>query len=569
MNKSETIQIEFEGRTIEARRGESLAAALTKANIRSFRKTKSKAERGLFCGMGVCQDCLVEIDGNPKQRSCMVKIEKPVSVRMEREDKQPGRFENSHPPVTLDDIRVKIPEILVLGAGPGGLSAAIAAKTAGAEVVVIDERSVAGGQFFKQIGVKGPDVPAPDVQHIEGMALIRKAIDLGIEIELETVLWGGFEGDEFMVSGPDGSTCYKPRRLIVATGAYERGHIVPGWTLPGVMTTGAAQTLWRSSRILPGQRVIIAGNGPLNLQLAAELVKGGAEVVALAEAAKPHRLAAIADAVKMLRYSPMLTMDGLRYLRRIKSSGVSVLNGTILRNIESRGENLKVEFGPANQNSTDDLKNFEADAVCLGYGFEPSNEILRTMGCAHDYDPERQELSTRTDENGLTSIDTIYALGDCTGLGGARAAFSAGEVAGFSAAVSIGYQLDIKMEQSRQKARRNLSRHRNFQHSLWRVFSYPRINLDLADRQTIICRCEEVTVGKIMDLIEEGCLSIGDIKRRTRLGMGPCQGRYCSPVLQHVIASRGGLPVESHSGFAPRVPLKPIAIADLLRNEPE
>jgi len=566
MKKTETIQIDFEGRLIDARRGESLAAALTHAGIQSFRKTRTNAERGIFCGMGVCQDCLVEIDGSPNQRSCMIKIEKPISVRMERPYKQPGRLKKTYSPATLDDIKIETPQVLVMGAGPGGLSAAIAARTAGAEVVVIDERPIAGGQFFKQISVVGAEVAGGDAQHDEGMLLIKKAIDLGVQIELESILWGGFEGNEFIVAGPKGSICYRPQRIIVATGAYERGHIVPGWTLPGVMTTGAAQTLWRSSRRLPGQRVIIAGNGPLNLQLAAELVEGGAEVVALAEAARPHRLAAIADAAKMLRFSPKLTLNGLGYLWRVKKSGVPILNGTVLRNIKSYGKSLRVEFGPADTSRTGGVKEFEADVVCLGYGFEPSNEILRTMACTHDYDPVRQELATRVDENGLTSVDTIYALGDCTGLGGARAALSAGEIAGFSAAKSVGHQLDSVMEESMQLARQNLVRHRKFQRSLWRVFSYPRINLDLADRETIFCRCEEVTAGEVLDVIDDGCLSIADIKRRTRLGMGPCQGRYCSPVLQHVIANKSGKPIENHSGFAPRVPLKPIAITDLLKN---
>ena len=569
MTKDEIVRIEFEGRLINGRKGESLAATLTHAGIRSFRKTKTDAERGIFCGMGVCQDCLVEIDGVPKQRSCMVKIEKPVSVRKDRADQDPSRLTRTYLPTTIDDVATQTPEVLILGAGPGGLSAAIAARTTGAEVMVLDERSIAGGQFFKQIAVTGSDIASADAQQSKGMRLIEKAIDLGVQFELETLLWGGFEGGEFIANGPRGAVRYRPRRLIVATGAYERAHIVPGWTLPGVMTTGAAQTLWRSSRRLPGQRVIIAGNGPLNLQLASELIEGGAEVAVLAEAAEPHRLEAIADAARMLRYSTKLTLDGLGYLRRVKNSGTPILNGTILRKIEADGSKLRAEFGPVEDNSSAKNTAYEADIVCLGYGFEPSNELLKTMGCSHDYDPVREELVTRLNEDGLTSVDTLHALGDCTGLGGARVALSAGEIIGFSAASSLGYGLDAEMENSKASARRDLARHRKFQQALWRVFSFPRVNLDLADKNTLICRCEEVTAGDVWDAIDDGCMAIGEIKRRTRLGMGPCQGRYCSPVLQHVIAKQNGQPIDSHSGFAPRVPMKPIPIADLLKNGSE
>src|SRR5205085_11905016 len=109
---------------------------------------------------------------------------------------------------------------------------------------------------------------------------------------------------------------FKPQRLILASGAYERAVPIPGWTLPGVMTTGAAQTLWRTARRLPGRRVLIAGNGPLNLQLAAELLSGGAEIVAVVEAAAPFasRPAAL---LAMIAAAPGLVAEGLRYRTRL------------------------------------------------------------------------------------------------------------------------------------------------------------------------------------------------------------------------------------------------------------
>ena len=160
------VTITFEGAPLSARPGESVAAALAGNGVLTLRQTRSGAERGMFCGMGVCQECLVEVDGRPNQRACMTKVAAGMAVRRNVEDRRAKP--RPKPPATIDDIPVSEPEILVIGAGPGGLSAAIAARRAGAEVVVVDERSQPGGQYFKQLGVAG-GAPA-DRQHQEGAA---------------------------------------------------------------------------------------------------------------------------------------------------------------------------------------------------------------------------------------------------------------------------------------------------------------------------------------------------------------------------------------------------------------
>src|SRR5215510_5132980 len=128
---SGTVAIEFEGARIEARIGESLAAALSAHGVKAFRTTRDAAERGMFCGMGVCQECLVEVDGKPNQRACMVKVERPIAVRREAHARPLAPVVEGLPPITIDDVAVETPDVLVIGAGPGGLSAAIAARRAG------------------------------------------------------------------------------------------------------------------------------------------------------------------------------------------------------------------------------------------------------------------------------------------------------------------------------------------------------------------------------------------------------------------------------------------------------
>jgi NADPH-dependent 2,4-dienoyl-CoA reductase/sulfur reductase-like enzyme len=552
------IEIEFEGRRLTAQAGESLAATLTAHGIMALRTTRNDAERGMFCGMGVCQECLVEIDGKPEQRACMTKIDRPLRVR---------RAAHGRPLVPVDSgpnatVTVERPELLVIGAGPGGLSAAIAARQAGAQVVVVDERSQAGGQYFKQLGVETARNRAADRQHREGAALIETARSLGVDIRSGVMVWGAFDPDGYAAVAEGRSYRFQPQATIVATGAYERGWPVPGWTLPGVMTTGAAQTLWRTARRLPGKRVLIAGNGPLNLQLAAELIEGGAEVVAVVEAAKRPGLPQLGALCAMAVASPGLVRDGLRYHLRRRAGGAEMIHGMVVGSIDKAEHGLRVRLVAADA-SRHEHQEFEVDVVCLGYGFEPSNELLRVLGCGHDFDPARRHLVTRRDDRGRTDVATTYALGDCTGLGGARAALAEGTLVGLCAAEDLGRQIDAMLTARRAEAASMLARHRHFQRALWSLYAAPGYSARLATPETLICRCEEITFGQVEAALAETMSEVGAVKRRTRLGMGRCQGRYCAPVLEALMAERMGAERGEFTGFAPRVPVKPVSIEEL------
>jgi len=554
---SETISIDFEGRKIEARTGESLAAVLAAHGILALRTTRCGTERGIFCGMGVCQDCLVEVDGRPAQRACMTVIDRPLTVRREAHAR-------ALPPAggaaDLDSVAVERPDVLVIGAGPGGLAAAIAARQAGASVTLIDERSKPGGQYFKQLGVSV--APGPDRQHSEGRALVETALRVGVDLRSGVLVWGAFQNEGFAAVAAGRGLRFQPKAAIVATGAYERPWPIPGWTLPGVMTTGAAQTLWRTARRLPGRRVLIAGNGPLNLQLAAELIEGGAEVVAVVEAAAPPGPADLGALATMLTAAPRLMRDGLRYHHCRRTGGAEMQYGQVAAAITQNGAGLTVELAEA-RSMKKNGRRFEVDVVCLGYGFEPANELLRLLGCGHDYDPARRHLVTRRDEGGRTDVAGIYALGDCTGLGGARVALAEGTLVGLAAAADLGLAATHATQKQRQKARADLRRHRRFQRALWALYAAPAYSTQLAAPDTVICRCEEVTLGEIEAGLDEEMQSAGAVKRRTRLGMGRCQARYCGPIIEALLETRCGQPRGEFTGFAPRVPVKPLPIGEL------
>jgi NAD(P)H-nitrite reductase large subunit len=200
----------------------------------------------------------------------------------------------------------------------------------------------------------------------------------------------------------------------------------------------------------------------------------------------------------------------------------------------------------------------------MGYGFMPSNEILRALGCRHGFDAARGHLVTERDDDCLTSVANVYAVGDCTGLGGAPAAEAEGIIAGLAAARSLGFAPSAGQMQTVVTARAQLRRHRRFQAGLWALYRAPRLLTELARPETVICRCEELTLAEIGSGFADDTQSIGAVKRATRAGMGRCQGRYCGPVLAALSALRQGRPLDEAAHWAPRPPVKPIRIADIV-----
>lgn len=538
----------FDGREIPIRPGQSVAAALTSAGERAFRQTAKGAQRGLFCGMGVCQDCLVTVDGIPNQRACMTKAA--PGQRVATQEAFPQLDPSAAPPEPAA-ARTVTPDVLIIGAGAGGLSAAIAARRAGAEVLVLDERKVSGGQYYKQAAMGAP----MDAQQAEGAALLRAAEESGAEILGGVEIWGAFDGPLLMAEVAGAALIARPRTLIVATGAYERPCLVPGWTLPGVMTTGAAQTLWRSYRTLPGQRVVMCGSGPLNLQVALELAKGWADLRLVAEAA-PSPFRHPVAALRMALADPALTWKGLSMLRALRARGVPIRNACDLREIRASKGGLVATFARRGEI----LEDIETDVVCMNAGFEPQNEVLRLLGAAMTYDPAFGHLRCTRNGRMETTVPAVFAVGDCAGLGGAPAARVEGRIAGRAAAALAGYgdAYDLFAEH------KELRRHRRFQDALWHVHDVRPKSLTAADPRTILCRCEEITLGQALTGYAENPGHVGTLKRGTRVGMGRCQGRYCGPMAARLVAEQKGAQLSDRSFFAPRVPIKPVSIAAIL-----
>lgn len=538
----------FDGTPVRIAPGASVAAALTDAGHRAFRQTAKGGERGIFCGMGVCQDCLVTIDGAPNKRACMSPAR--AGSMVQTQVAFPS-LDTASAPAAAGPARIIDPDVAIVGGGAGGLSAAIAARNAGATVVVIDERKVPGGQYYKQSAT----LPPMDAQQSEGAALLARARASGAEIIGGAEVWGAFDGPLIFADIDGAALVVRPRTVIVATGAYERPALVPGWTLPGVMTTGAAQTLWRSYRSLPGSRVAICGSGPLNAQVALELAEGGADIVQVAEGGRApwrHPVAAMTAALS----DPRLVLKGMGMLRELRRRGIRLAYGTRLVRIVKADGALRAVFADSLGRETARA----VEAVCMNDGFEPQNEILRLLGAEMTYDASFGHSRCTRDGAMQTTVPGIFAIGDCTGLGGAPAALIEGGIAGRAAAAATGHGDAYDSF----AAHRALARTRRFQRALWAMHDVAPHALETVPPETILCRCEEITFGELASGLETSPGHVGTLKRATRVGMGRCQGRYCGPVAARLVAQATGKPLTDRSFFAPRVPIKPVSIAAIL-----
>ena len=549
---------DFEGRRVETVGGESLGAALLAAGERVCRTTPSGAPRGLFCGIGVCQDCLVTVDGVPNQRACVSAAGSGAIV----ERQQP--FAGTGAPREGVAEHDESMDVLVIGGGPAGLAAAAIAAEAGLDVVLVDERAKLGGQYYKQpTDAFAVDDALADRQIRRGRALIRRAQQSGARVLQGVAIWAAHGPDEVMAFGNDASYVLRPKRLIIATGAYDRAVPMPGWTLPGFLTTGAAQSLLRAYQVAPGARVLISGNGPLNVQLAAELTRAGVTVVALAELARAPGVRSAQQLAAMLWTAPDLLKDGAGYLRTLRQAGVPTLyRHSVIA--ASGGEGVAqatvAEIDGRGRPIPGSERVLEVDAVCTGFGFLPSNDIARALGCRHRFDEHRGHLVAVRDGAGRTTVDGVAVVGDGGGIGGGRVAVAQGVLAGVDAARSLGAVNAIPLSLEERRARKTVRRQARFQRALWALYDAPLLTDQFASDDTHICRCEEVTRGVIRGAMDDGVRSLGALKRVTRAGMGRCQGRYCAGIMAAMLSGHGTGATDEMDFFAPQAPFKPVPI---------
>jgi len=455
-------------------------------------------------------------------------------------------------------------EVAVIGAGPGGLSAALAAAKAGAQVTLIDSYQTPGGQYFRQMPEDWAEslIDRSSPRQRQGRALCEQVAQAGVQTLSNTVVWGTAEGNTLALHGSEAPALLQAQAIILATGAYDRPIAFPGWALPGVMTAGAARILL-TQKVLPGKRVLLAGTGPLQLVLAAELVRAGAEVVAVLEGACFFR-------------------DGLRHLEALWGQWKRLAEGVSSRlTLLTRRVPYRTGWGIIAASGTDQVEQvtigrldnrwhlipgseetLACDTLCLGYGFVPFNALARLLGAKHEWRPDLGGEVPHRDSHMQTTVPRVYAVGDGAGIGGAQLALVEGQIAGIAAAAHFGHGA-ASVEIAIQQLAPALARERRFQQMYAALFTPGPGLYELNSDDTVLCRCEEVTQADVRQAIAMGADSANEVKSITRCGMGDCQGRMCSHLITRLVARETGRPMTEVESFTPRPPIYPVPIGVL------
>jgi thioredoxin reductase/bacterioferritin-associated ferredoxin len=468
---------------------------------------------------------------------------------------------------------VKDPELIIIGAGPGGIAAAVEAARAGVTVKILDENPKPGGRIYGQLndGFKliNPRFLGPDFE--KGQELLAEFHNFREKIDHrhDALVFGTFENREMAFHQAGKGERLRYNKIVVATGAYDRPVPFPGWTLPGVLTAGGAQTLVKMQRVLPGKNILFAGTGPLQLVVANQVMDGGGKVEAILEAGEINNWLKL---IKGFSRNWGLLTDGLKYMRAIRKAGVPLLRKHII--LEARGDHQVEEAVIAEVDKDwraieNTRRTLKVDTICLGYGLVPSVELTRLVGCQHRYAPDLGGWIPERDEDMQTSVAGVFAVGDGAGVAGSIMAMLEGRVAGISIARSLGY---ISSEEARRRKKpylNDMKRIGQLRDALDQI-SYPRPGLfELARDDTIICRCEELTLGDIKNAIGKGTVEMNELKRLTRMGMGRCQGRMCAPAVQEIIAAQTQTPAAEIKYLNQRPPIKlvPIKVLESLPGE--
>lgn len=433
-------------------------------------------------------------------------------------------------------------------------------------MVVLDENATPGGRIYRAVTttpVASRDILGDD--YWKGQAPARDFAASQAAYAPRAAVWnvaraftdnGSGEDFEIGVSQGGRARLIGARQVILATGAQERPFPVPGWTLPGVMTAGAAQIALKSAGLVPNGRTVIAGTGPLLYLVATQLLAAGAQITAVLDTTPRGNWRPALAALPGFLRSPYLA-KGLKLLSKLRSRS-RVITGVTSLGAEGKSCVAAVTYARGGRQAR-----LDCDLLLLHQGVVPNINLSNAIGCAHDWNEQQLAFRPRLDAWFASSVDGVAIAGDGGGIVGADSAKESGRVAALGAAHRLGRIDAARRDKEAAPARRalaRLSRGRRFLDLLYRpaeAFRVPQ------DDTTIVCRCEEVTAKAIRETLALGVAGPNQLKAFVRCGMGPCQGRLCGLTVTEMIAAERGLSPAQIGYYRLRPPVKPVTLAEI------
>ncbi|SDA39630.1 NADPH-dependent 2,4-dienoyl-CoA reductase, sulfur reductase [Pseudomonas sp. NFACC15-1] len=440
--------------------------------------------------------------------------------------------------------------IAIIGAGPAGIRAAQTLVAHGLYPVLLDEAARGGGQIYRRQPANFKRSPAKlyGFEAHKASALHQTLDELREQLDYrpDTLVWNAEAGMlDTLHEGRADRLEYAS--VIVATGATDRVLPVPGWTLPGVYSLGAAQIALKFQGCAIGERVVFAGSGPLLYLVAYQYAKAGANVVAVLDSSP---FSAQARALPGLLVQPATLAKGLYYRAWLTAHGISVHQGANLSCISGERRVQSLKWRNAKGERT-----LDCDAVAFAHGLRSETQLADLLGCEFSWSALNRAWLPLRDHAGRSSVPGVYLAGDGAGIMGADAAEMAGERAALALLEDIGYLIDPQRCTQLEEALERIGR---FREGLERAFAFPEHWAADAADHLMICRCEEVSAGDIRRVVGEGHWEINRVKAHCRVGMGRCQGRMCGAAAAEIIACESGRAVASIGRLRAQAPIKPV-----------
>ncbi len=451
-------------------------------------------------------------------------------------------------------------DIAVIGAGPAGMAAIIEAQALGLKAVLLDEQPNVGGQIYRNI--ENPSLKNKAIlgaEYYEGSTLVKQMKSNHYQHIARAMVWQIDADGTIYYSSNKTSKTVQARHILIASGAKERPTPIPGWTLPGVMTGGAAQVLLKSSG-LAAENAVFAGSGPLLYLIVWQYLQAGIKVKAVLDTTPwGNYLRASTKFLNGLRGSRNV-LKGLKMIYDIKSAGIPLI--TNVKEIKAQG-NADTGIKSTQYRIRDKWKHFDTDHLFLHQGVIPNINLSMASQCEHEWNPVQLCWQPKLDEWGQSSQPHISIAGDTCNIGGAKAAQLRGAIAAHQIAHTLKKQTTKQRNERTYQYRKALNKELSFRPFIDTLYKPAEQFRVPQNEEVTICRCEEVKLRDIQLAIKQGCMGPNQLKSFTRCGMGSCQGRQCGQTVSEVMSKLTGKPVNDIGYYKIRAPIKPLTLNDI------